>query len=126
MAAQAPRLSGCILERLGRNALRSMKRERRHRRRYRLEDNSNTWLTATDLVFIDPVGTGYSRAVAGEKPEQFYGVEEDIHSVAEFIRTLCHAEPALAVAEISCRRKLWNDSRRRTCRSIFWSTRESA
>src|SRR5665213_2251362 len=53
---------------------------------YHLEDNSNTWLTATDLVFIDPVGTGYSRAVAGEKPEQFYGVEEDIRSVAEFIR----------------------------------------
>ncbi|HWE03217.1 MAG TPA: hypothetical protein VG326_12480 [Tepidisphaeraceae bacterium] len=53
---------------------------------YRLEDNPNTWLTATDLVFIDPVGTGYSRAVAGEKPEQFYGVEEDIRSVAEFIR----------------------------------------
>jgi len=53
---------------------------------YHLEDNPHTWLTATDLVFIDPVGTGYSRAVAGEKPEQFYGVEEDIRSVADFIR----------------------------------------
>ena len=51
-----------------------------------LEDNPNTWLSATDLVFIDPVGTGYSRAVQGEKPEQFYGVKEDIQSVGEFIR----------------------------------------
>lgn len=53
---------------------------------YHLEENPNTWLPATDLVFIDPVGTGYSRAVAGEKPEQFYGVNEDIQSVGEFIR----------------------------------------
>jgi carboxypeptidase C (cathepsin A) len=53
---------------------------------YHLEENPNTWLAATDLVFIDPVGTGYSRAADGEKPEQFYGVEEDIRSVGEFIR----------------------------------------
>ncbi|HZL34334.1 MAG TPA: hypothetical protein VFC78_03425 [Tepidisphaeraceae bacterium] len=53
---------------------------------YHLEDNPNTWLAATDLVFIDPVGTGYSRAAAGEKPEQFFGVQEDIHWVGEFIR----------------------------------------
>ena len=53
---------------------------------YHLEENPDTWLTATDLVFIDPVGTGYSRAAQGEKPEQFFGVNEDIHWVAEFIR----------------------------------------
>ena len=53
---------------------------------YQLEDNPYTWLSATDLVFIDPVGTGYSRAAPGEKPEQFYGVKEDIQSVGEFIR----------------------------------------
>jgi carboxypeptidase C (cathepsin A) len=53
---------------------------------YHLEENPDTWLAATDLVFIDPVGTGYSRAAQGEKPEQFFGVTEDIHWVAEFIR----------------------------------------
>jgi len=53
---------------------------------YHLVDNPDTWLGATDLVFIDPVGTGYSRAAPGEKPEQFYGVEQDLRSVAQFIR----------------------------------------
>jgi carboxypeptidase C (cathepsin A) len=48
--------------------------------------NPNSVLDTTDLVFIDPVGTGASRAAKGEKNEQFWGVEEDIESVAEFIR----------------------------------------
>ncbi|MEO6434856.1 MAG: peptidase S10, partial [Tepidisphaeraceae bacterium] len=51
-----------------------------------LVDNEATWLDATDLVFIDPVGTGYSRPAQGEKGEQFYGVQEDIRSVGSFIR----------------------------------------
>jgi carboxypeptidase C (cathepsin A) len=51
-----------------------------------LEGNPDTWLTTTDLVFIDPVGTGYSRPAEGEKAEQFFGVEADIKSVAAFIR----------------------------------------
>lgn len=53
---------------------------------FALVENPDTWLAATDLVFIDPVGTGYSRPAPGEKAEQFYGVEEDVRSVAEFIR----------------------------------------
>jgi carboxypeptidase C (cathepsin A) len=53
---------------------------------FRVVDNESTWLDATDLVFIDPVGTGYSRPAQGEKGEQFYGVEEDIRSVGSFIR----------------------------------------
>ncbi len=53
---------------------------------YRLVDNDATWLTATDLVFIDPVGTGFSRAAEGVKAEQFYGVREDIRAVGAFIR----------------------------------------
>lgn len=53
---------------------------------YKLVDNAYTWLDFTDLVFIDPVGTGYSRAAAGEDPKQFWGVKEDIQSVGEFIR----------------------------------------
>jgi len=40
----------------------------------------------TDLVFIDPVSTGYSRAAAGEDAKQFHGVEEDVKSIAHFIR----------------------------------------
>ncbi len=53
---------------------------------YRLVDNEFTWLAFTDLVFIDPVTTGYSRPAEGEKPEQFHGVDEDVQSVGEFIR----------------------------------------
>lgn len=53
---------------------------------HRLVNNAYTWLEATDLVFIDPVGTGFSRPVEGEKREQFYGVQEDIAWVADFIR----------------------------------------
>jgi carboxypeptidase C (cathepsin A) len=54
---------------------------------YRLVDNPNTWLTRTDLVFIDPVGTGFSRPAEGVKGEEFFGVQQDIDSVSEFIRT---------------------------------------
>jgi carboxypeptidase C (cathepsin A) len=51
-----------------------------------LVDNTYSWLPFTDLVFIDPVGTGYSRPAPGEDPQQFYGVQEDIRWVSEFIR----------------------------------------
>jgi len=53
---------------------------------YKLADNDTSLLDVSDLVFIDPVSTGYSRAVPGEAPKQFHGVEEDVASVAEFIR----------------------------------------
>ncbi len=53
---------------------------------YQLVDNEHSLLDATDLVFIDPVSTGYSRAVPGEKPKQFHDFKKDIQSVAEFIR----------------------------------------
>ncbi len=53
---------------------------------YELEDNQQTWLTETDLVFIDPVGTGYSRAAKPELASKYFGVEGDIASVGEFIR----------------------------------------
>jgi carboxypeptidase C (cathepsin A) len=51
-----------------------------------LEDNPDCWLDATDMVFIDPVGTGYSRPAPGESQEQFSGVQEDVTWVADFIR----------------------------------------
>jgi carboxypeptidase C (cathepsin A) len=53
---------------------------------YRLIENAYTWLDITDLVFIDPVGTGYSRAALSEDPKNFWGVKEDIQSVGTFIR----------------------------------------
>jgi carboxypeptidase C (cathepsin A) len=53
---------------------------------YELVDNEHTWLTETDLVFIDPVGTGYSRAAKPELASKFFGVNGDIESVGEFIR----------------------------------------
>jgi carboxypeptidase C (cathepsin A) len=53
---------------------------------YKMIDNDLCWLDQTDLVFIDPVSTGYSRAAAGEDPKQFHGFNEDIASVGDFIR----------------------------------------
>ena len=53
---------------------------------YRLVDNEDTALQFTDLVFIDPVTTGFSRAAPGEKDAEFHGFDGDLDSVAEFIR----------------------------------------
>src|SRR5260370_15361157 len=53
---------------------------------YQLTDNESTWLDRTDLVFIDPVSTGYSRPVAKEDPKQYHGLKEDIASVGDAIR----------------------------------------
>ena len=53
---------------------------------YRLVPNEASLLDRTDLVFIDPVSTGYSRVVEGEKPKPFHAFDKDIESVAEFIR----------------------------------------
>ena len=53
---------------------------------YSLVENDESWLGMTDLVFIDPVGTGYSRPKEGESKDQFHGLEEDIRSVGTFIR----------------------------------------
>ena len=53
---------------------------------YKLVTNEHTWLDLTDLVFIDPVGTGYSRPASGGEAKEFYGVTGDIQSVGEFIR----------------------------------------
>lgn len=52
---------------------------------YKLIENSYTLLEKTDLVFIDPVSTGYSRSVPGEKSDQFHGYRKDIESVGDFI-----------------------------------------
>ena len=53
---------------------------------YALVDNDYTWLEETDLVFIDPVGTGYSRPAKKEHEKKYWGLKGDIESVGEFIR----------------------------------------
>ncbi|WP_345737371.1 S10 family peptidase [Prosthecobacter algae] len=53
---------------------------------YQLVENEFSLLDETDLVFIDPVGTGYSRASKPDEAKNFYGVNEDARSIAEFIR----------------------------------------
>ncbi|MCW5878460.1 MAG: hypothetical protein KIS80_06295 [Anaerolineales bacterium] len=53
---------------------------------FRLLDNEYSILEETDLVFIDPVTTGFSRAVPGEEAKQFHGMQKDMEVVGEFIR----------------------------------------
>src|SRR5437763_5514623 len=53
---------------------------------YGLADNAETVLAHTDLVFIDPVSTGYSRVAAGEETKDYHGFKGDIESVGEVIR----------------------------------------
>src|SRR5215471_980450 len=53
---------------------------------YRVIDNDASLLDVSDLVFIDPVSTGYSRPAAGQEAKQFHGFREDLESVGEFIR----------------------------------------
>lgn len=53
---------------------------------YQLVTNEYTWLEQTDMVFIDPVGTGYSRAAKPDLNKKYWNVKGDIESVGEVIR----------------------------------------
>ncbi|HEY7723517.1 MAG TPA: peptidase S10 [Pedococcus sp.] len=53
---------------------------------YQLADNAESLLAVSDLVFIDPVSTGYSRAVEGGSAKDYHGYTGDIESVGELIR----------------------------------------
>ncbi|HUO07268.1 MAG TPA: peptidase S10 [Phycisphaerae bacterium] len=53
---------------------------------YKVVENPYSWLPATDLVFVDPVNTGYSRPATQEQAKEFLGVKEDISAMGEFIR----------------------------------------
>lgn len=53
---------------------------------YSLEDNPDSLLDKSDLVFINPVGTGYSAAVAPNKNRDFWGVDQDARSIKQFIK----------------------------------------
>ncbi|PRD42974.1 peptidase S10 [Phyllobacterium phragmitis] len=52
----------------------------------RLLDNPDSWLDMTDLVFVDPVGTGYSREAPGQEGRNFWGVKQDATAMGAFIR----------------------------------------
>jgi len=52
----------------------------------RLTENEYSVLDMTDLVFIDPIGTGFSRAVKGDKPNDYWGWTKDVESIGDFIR----------------------------------------
>ncbi|MEI9428912.1 S10 family peptidase [Mesorhizobium sp. Cs1299R1N3] len=52
----------------------------------KLIDNPDSWLDMTDLVFVDPVGTGYSREAPGQDTHDFWGVSQDASSIGAFIR----------------------------------------
>jgi carboxypeptidase C (cathepsin A) len=53
---------------------------------YTLEDNTDSLLDRTDLVFINHVGTGYSAAIFPGKNRDFWGVDEDARSIKQFIK----------------------------------------
>lgn len=52
---------------------------------YKLVDNPECLLDKTDLVFVDPVGTGFSQAVGKAQNKDFWGVDQDVKSLAQFI-----------------------------------------
>ncbi|MEY5025560.1 MAG: hypothetical protein RLZZ244_1088, partial [Verrucomicrobiota bacterium] len=68
----------------------------------RVVENPHSILDAVDLVFVDPVSTGLSRAERGEKPEQFFGVNEDIRCVGEFVRLFTTREQRWASPKYLC------------------------
>jgi carboxypeptidase C (cathepsin A) len=53
---------------------------------YRMEDNADSLLDRSDLVFVNPVGTGYSAAVAPFRNRDFWGVDQDADSLKQFIK----------------------------------------
>ena len=52
---------------------------------YKLQDNASCLLDKSDLVFLDPVGTGFSHAVGKAQDKDFWGVDQDVKSLAQFI-----------------------------------------
>ncbi|GHJ50256.1 peptidase S10 [Catellatospora sp. TT07R-123] len=69
---------------------------------YGLTDNHETLLHHSDLVFIDPVSTGYSRAVKGGKSKDYHGFTGDVESVAELIRLWTSREGRWASPKYLC------------------------
>ena len=53
---------------------------------YAMEDNPDSLIDRSDLVYINPVGTGYSAAIAPFKNRDFWGVDQDAVSIKQFIK----------------------------------------
>jgi len=54
---------------------------------YAIVENALSILDVSDLIFVDPIGTGYSRTVGGKDPKHYWGLLEDARSIADFIQT---------------------------------------
>ncbi len=85
---------------------------------YKTVNNEYSLLDASDLVFIDAPGTGFSRIIekdmGGEgKPEDFYGSDEDAEAFTLFITQFLTVVQPLEFSQIPVRRKLWHLSFRR-------------
>ena len=78
----------------------------------RLLDNESTWLQFTDLVFVDPIGTGFSRAAEGVDAKQYYEVSRDVQIAAGFIRRYI-TQSDRWLSPRSSRPKLWHHPSRR-------------
>ena len=83
---------------------------------YTIRDNQNSLLDVSDLVFIDPVGTGYSRPLGDTNGKEFYGVNEDAESIAEFIRIWLTENGRWNSPKFLAGRKLWHHPRCRAHR----------
>jgi carboxypeptidase C (cathepsin A) len=70
--------------------------ENRDGTRPELKDNPESWLAFTDLVLIDPIGTGWSRAANNEAAERYYNVRQDAESIAKAIALYVQKNDALA------------------------------
>ena len=77
---------------------------------YRLHDNEQSILDIADIVYIDPIGVGYSRMAPGEDPHRFHGMADDIAAMGDFIRVFTVRERPLEVAEVPDRRELRHDA----------------
>ena len=73
---------------------------------YSIVDNNDSFLDATDMVFIDAVTTGYSRAASGENPALLYGVVPDATMFADFIYQYLTRNERWGSPRISAGRKL--------------------
>ena len=69
-------------------------------------DNANSLLDVTDMVFIDPIGTGFSKSVGKGTGKDFWGIDEDATRSAQFISQLRHPQRPLELAQVPPRREL--------------------
>ncbi len=82
---------------------------------YEVEDNRDSFLDSTDMVFVDAVSTGFSRPAPGQNPSQFYGVIEDANIFSDFIYEYITRNARWAFAQISN----WRELRHHALRGAF-------